>query len=175
MARQLAALDARRLEVTAAVWGTQRLLGLRACAGPMDDGIRVVAGRHAIARALADTYGQPVRSRLSLYTSSFAENVVGRQEAVDARLAAQGVRLRAVYQLKPSAHVPSVVSGVQVRHLDLVPVDMVVVDDQLAVLPLDPDRPGRALMVVTHPALVRLSCVLAESCWSRAEGAGDVR
>lgn len=174
MARCRGALEAQRLDVIAAVWRTERLLGGLARTSLVGDGIQVVAGRRAMARALADAYGQARSSRLGVYSSPFMESVGGRHGPVDARLAAMGVRLRAVYQQSQAQLLPRL-PRVEVRRADLVPMDMVVVDDRLAVLPIDPDRPGFALTVVSDPAWVQLACVLAENCWSRAEGAGDVR
>ncbi|MFI0721913.1 hypothetical protein [Streptomyces sp. NPDC021224] len=63
----------------------------------------------------------------------------------------------------------------EIRTADLVPMDMIVVDDEVALLPVDPDRPGLALIVVTDLAWVRLASVVAESCWARAEGADGGR
>lgn len=173
MARCGDALESVQVEVAAAVWGTERLLGGAGCAGAVGDGIRVVTGRAAMARVLAQANGEPVGGRLSLYSSTFAGGV-GRQSAVDRRLASEGVRLRAVYQkalLSEPVEPPPV--GVEVRCADLVPVDMVV-DERTALLPVYPDRPGIALIVVTDPAWVQMARVLAESCWVRAEGRSDV-
>lgn len=173
MARCRAALESRQLAVAAAVWGTERLLGGAGCASGVGDGIQVVAGRAAMARVLAGVNGRPAGGRLSLYSSAFAGGT-GRQAAVDTRLAAAGVPLRAVYQkaLLPEPVEPP--TGVEVRHTDLVPMDMVV-DEQTALLPVYADRPGIALIAISDPAWVQMARVLAESCWVRAEGHDDVR
>lgn len=173
MARCRGALATRQLEVAAAVWGTERLLDGSGCASEVGDGIQVVAGRRAMARVLARAYGQPVGNRLSLYSSPFAGSTE-RQAAVDGRLAAQGVRLRAIYQ-QPSLprRVELSPAGVEIRCANLVPMDMVV-DDRTAILPVDPDRPGVALMVISDPAWFQLAGALAQDCWARAEGLGDV-
>lgn len=155
-------------EVAAAVWGTERLLGGRA---PRRlGGVRVVVGRRAMGRALVQVGSEATRSRLSVSTLPYAPDA--RRAAVDRRLAARGVRLRALYQ-RPvcGAQIPPP-SGAEVRAGDLVPMDMLVVDDEVAVLPVDPDRPGVGLIVVTDLGWVRLAAVVAESCWERAEGAG---
>jgi len=162
-----------QLAVAAAVWRTERLARLGGCPRPALEGVEVVAGRRSMARALGRARRGAVRSRLSVSSSPYVAEG-DAQTSVDAQLAGQGVRLRALYQ-KPATGLAVAPSGdVEIRTADLVPMDMLVVDDRLAVLPVDPDRPGLALIVVHDPAWVRLASVVAESCWARAEEvAGD--
>jgi hypothetical protein len=174
MGRCRVSLEDGQLAVAAAVWGTERLLGRSRCAHTSVDGVRIVAGRRAMARALVEASEQAVRSRLSLSTLPYAPEPDGRADGA-ARLAAQGVRLRALYQRPVFGVVAPPRGRAEVRTADLVPMDMIVVDDELAVLPVDPDRPGLALILVTDPVWVRLASVVAESCWARAEGADGGR
>lgn len=161
------------LEVAAAVWGTERLLGGGGRVPRRVGGVTVVVGRRAMGRTLAQVAAAVVRSRLSVSTLPYAPE--GRRAAGDERLAAQGVHLRALYQRSVcgAGVLPS--GCVEIRAGDLVPMDMLVVDDEVAVLPVDADRPGLGLAVVTDPAWVRLASVVAESCWACAEGAGGDR
>lgn len=174
MGRCRTGLEDGQLAVAAAVWGTERLLGRGGCPHAKVSGVRMVAGRRAMARTLAEVLDKAVRDRLSLSTLPYAPGTRRRIES-DARLAARGVRLRALHQ-RPVVRLDASPPGsVEVRTADLVPMDMLVVDGELALLPVDPDRPGLALIVVTDPAWVRLASVVAESCWARAEGADDGR
>lgn len=174
MGRCRAALEDGQLAVAAAVWGTERLLGRSGCAHASVDGVRVVAGRRAMARTLAAARDQAKQGRLSLSTRPYAPERSGQVEA-DVRLTARGVRLRALYQRPVLGFDAPTPGSVEIRTADLVPADMIVVDDEVALLPVDPDRPGLALIVVTDLAWVRLASVVAESCWARAEGADSGR
>lgn len=170
IARCGAVLADGALAVAAAVWGTERLLGESTCVPRRVGGVRVVTGRRTMGRLLAQASSAAVRSRLSMSSLPYKPDA-GRQTG-DARLAAQGVRLRALYQRSVCGFASPVLSCVEVRTGDLVPMDMLVVDNEVAILPVDPDRPGIGLIVVTDPAWVRLARVVAESCWARAEGVG---
>jgi hypothetical protein len=162
-----------QLAFAAAVWGTERLAGLGGCAPLGLEGVEVVAGRRSMVRALERARGGAVWSRLSVSSSPYAAES-DAQTSLDAQLTGQGVRLRAVYQKSEAGPAVLPSGDVEIRTTDLVPMDMLVVDDRLAVLPVDPDRPGLALVVVRDRAWVRLASAVAESCWARAEGAdGD--
>jgi hypothetical protein len=85
-----------------------------------------------------------------------------------ANLAARGVRLRAVYQCSETgalAERNAQAGHEEVRVAGLVPINAVVVDDRTAILPIDPDRPGSGLVVISDPEWVELVSVLAEACW----------
>ncbi|WUH90323.1 hypothetical protein OG900_09565 [Streptomyces sp. NBC_00433] len=167
-----AGLATRHSDVAAAVWGCEHLLdGLgRTVVG--GEGLQVVAGRRAMAGVLAHAYGSPARSRLALYSESLpTDGGAGSasRAAVDAELAARGVRMRAVYQYSEVGQAAWPRAGAEdVRLAALVPVNALVVDDRTAILPIDPDRPGSGLVIVSDPGWVRLVGVLAESCWAGA-------
>jgi hypothetical protein len=160
------------LDVAAAVWGSERLLDGVSRTVIGGEGLQVVAGRRAMAGVLAQAYSSPTRSRLALYCESLPPDAgVGAtaRAAVDEGLAARGIRMRAVYQdCEVGKAVSPPAGGVEVRFAGLVPVNALVVDDRTAILPIDPDRPGSGLVVVTDPGWVRLVGVLAEDCWAGA-------
>jgi hypothetical protein len=170
MARCRADLADEGLLVAAAVWRSETLLGRSVCAPRRVGGVQLVVGRRAMGRALAQVNAEAVQSQLAV--SSLPYDPEDGRGAVDERLAARGVRLRALYQRSVCGYDTAPPGCVEVRAGDLVPMDMLVVDDEVAVLPVDPDHPGLGLIVVTDPAWVRLASVVAESCWAWAEGVG---
>lgn len=172
-----ASLAARQLETAAAVWRTEYLLGNVSRTVIDGDGLQVVVGRRAMAGVLAQSYRSPERSRIALYCEPLSSEVgvsTAPRAAMAAELAGRGVRQRSVYQR-------SEVGGLavrdgragdeEVRVAGLVPINAVVVDDRTAIVPIDPDRPGSGLVVITDPGWVELVSVLAEACWAGASPA----
>jgi hypothetical protein len=172
-----ASLAARQLETAAAVWRTEYLLGNVSRTVIDGDGLQVVVGRRAMAGVLAQSYRSPERSRIALYCEPMSPEAgasTAPRAAMAAELAGRGVRLRSVYQ-------GSEVGGLavrdgragdeEVRVAGLVPINAVVVDDRTAIVPIDPDRPGSGLVVITDPGWVELVSVLAEACWAGAAAA----
>jgi hypothetical protein len=167
-----AGLATRQLDVAAAVWGCERLLDDSGRSVIGNEGLQVVAGRRAMAGVLARAYASPARGRLALYSEPLpTDGGAGSasRAAVDAELAARGVRMRAVYQYSEVGQAAWPRAGAEeVRLAGLVPVNALVVDDRTAILPIDPDRPGSGLVIVSDPGWVRLVGVLAETCWAGA-------
>jgi hypothetical protein len=172
-----AGLATRQLDTAAAIWGTERLLSGVSRTVIHGDGLQLVADRWAMADVLARSYCSPERSRLALYCepmSSKTSATTASRAAVDTGLAARGVRLRAVYQCSEARALAErhVRAGHEdVRVAGLVPINALVVDDRTAILPIDPDRPGSGLVVISDPEWVELVSVLAEACWAGASAA----
>lgn len=94
----------------------------------------------------------------------------------DIPLAARGVVLRYVfpYTVRETVHVwPELLRaeerGVQIRLAKETPLRTVVVDGRAAVLPLDPDDPGRGALFVHSPSLVACADTLFSASWAAGE------
>jgi DNA-binding CsgD family transcriptional regulator len=93
----------------------------------------------------------------------------------DRSMVERGVRVREVYP-RSITGVPRYASflrqlsetGAQVRLLDHVAYDMMLVDRLAACLPADPDRPSGARLLVRGSALVKLHAATFDDCWLRA-------
>jgi hypothetical protein len=165
------------LEITAAVWGLERLLDSGKPVVPACDDAELVAGAGNVQRALANISSLAATSLHSL----LQEPLPGSATAGvldDSALAERGVNIRAVYrgdralttdQSRCAHHLAA--AGIKVR-LAPVPVNMIIIDRNTVVLPTDPDRPADALVVLRGAMWARLADLIFEDTWQRAVPAG---
>ncbi|MFF1836709.1 LuxR C-terminal-related transcriptional regulator [Streptomyces sp. NPDC058231] len=93
----------------------------------------------------------------------------------DKEMESRGVRVEALY-LRRTAEVPymagyladAVRPGREARTADYLPLRMLLFDDDVAVLPVDPDDSGQGALVVHGQALVRSLHALYDYCWHSA-------
>lgn len=171
------ALAARKLEVTAAVWGLERLMDSADSVPLVDSGdVELVSGVRNVQRVLAD-----VTATTTLFSLLREPLPAGRTVSVlhDLALAARGVSVRSVYCGQDTAPSPEQVrhmrlmadAGVEVRLASLVPTNLVIVDQESVILPADPDRPADALVVVRGSAWACLADLIFQDTWQSAAGA----
>lgn len=94
------------------------------------------------------------------------EQATALRKGVSYRLAVAASTLEMPYRLAMMRD--EVAIGVQVRVLPDVPVKYLLVDQRIAIMPLYPDEPARAMIVVRSPALIAALYELFESLWARA-------
>ncbi len=109
-----------------------------------------------------------------------------RREDMDAELdrdrcrAARGVRVRAMYSRRVGT-VPEMTQhladraalGVELRLSPVVPMNMVLADENFALLPTDPHDPDSPTILARGPGLVRSYLALYEYCWQAASRYGE--
>jgi hypothetical protein len=173
-------LATRQLDVASAIWATERLQPPRRTLRGFPD-VEIVTGRGAVSAFLADCRKTPSISAFRLHTQPVPDG--GPLLEADAALVRKGVELRSVFALSGglSAAQQQYISvttglGAFVRLAAVVPVDMIIIDRHVVVLPADPDLPGAALVVIRSAAWAHVAEVLAEACWEGAcADAGTVR
>jgi DNA-binding CsgD family transcriptional regulator len=98
----------------------------------------------------------------------------------DRSRAARGVRVRAMYSRRVGT-VPEMTQhledraalGVELRLSPVVPMNMVLADENFALLPTDPHDPDSPTILARGPGLVRSYLALYEYCWQAAARYGE--
>ncbi|MFE0705155.1 LuxR C-terminal-related transcriptional regulator [Streptomyces sp. NPDC058872] len=98
----------------------------------------------------------------------------------DRRQLANGVRVRAVYGRQEAAD-PEMEEflgrraelGVEIRLAPVVPMNMIIADQQFALVPIRPEEPGEGAILARGSALVRPYLSLYEHCWHTATPYGN--
>ncbi|MDT9693210.1 helix-turn-helix domain-containing protein [Streptomyces sp. P9(2023)] len=154
---------------------------LRAGAAPRSEvDVEVVADTARVRQELAALTDAVRTSVHSMHTGSVRREDMADELARDCRWAARGVRVHAMYSRRISS-VPDMAQhleeraalGVEIRLSPVVPMNMVLADENFALLPTDPHDPDSATILARGPGLVRSYLSLYAYCWQAAGRYGD--
>ncbi|MFI8255927.1 LuxR C-terminal-related transcriptional regulator [Streptomyces filamentosus] len=137
--------------------------------------VEIVEDRARIRRELADLTDAVRSSVHSMLTGSVRREEMPRELERDRERTARGVRVQAMYSHRVG-QVPEMAQhlaeraalGVEVRLSAVVPMNMVLADENFALLPTDPHDPGSAAILARGPGLVRSYRALYDYCWYAA-------
>lgn len=154
---------------------------LRAGATPRGEiEVEIVDDPHRIRRSLADLTDSVRTAAHFMHTGSVRREELPGELAQDRLWAERGVRIRAMYSRR-AASVPEMAQhleeraalGVEVRFASVVPMNMVLADENFALLPTDPHDLSSAAILARGPGLVRSYLALYEYCWTAAAPYGE--
>ncbi|MFI8826840.1 LuxR C-terminal-related transcriptional regulator [Streptomyces sp. NPDC053431] len=142
--------------------------------------VEAITDYRRIQQALEDIVDVTQRTSCSMYPTGPARQAPERIFERDRRKLDQGVRVRAIYRSWDAAR-PEAAEvlhrraelGVEVRVAPELPMTMVIVDEQYALVPLRPEAPGEGAILAGGPLLVRSFLSLYEHCWHTATPFGD--
>ncbi|MER7515054.1 helix-turn-helix domain-containing protein [Streptomyces sp. NPDC126499] len=137
--------------------------------------VEIVDDPARIRRELADLTNTVRFSMHSMLTGSVRREEMALELGRDRDRVARGVRVQAMYSHRVG-QVPEMVQhlaertalGVEVRLSPVVPMNMVLADENFALLPTDPHDPDAASILARGPGLVRSYRALYEYCWHAA-------
>ncbi|MFC9794372.1 LuxR C-terminal-related transcriptional regulator [Streptomyces sp. NPDC127584] len=137
--------------------------------------VQIVDDPERVRRELADLTNTVRRSVHSMLTGSVRREDMARELDRDRDRVARGVRVQAMYSQRVG-QVPEMVQhlaeraalGVEVRLSPVVPMNMVLADENFALLPTDPRDPDSAAVLARGPGLVRSYLALYAYCWNAA-------
>ncbi|OEV05618.1 transcriptional regulator [Streptomyces oceani] len=152
-------------------------------AGTLDQAqveVEVLTDYRRIQQVLEDIADVIQHDLASLHPGALRREIPERALDRDRRQLESGVRVRAVYNRR-FASVPEqaeyfrrkVELGVEVRLSPVVPMDMVLADQQFALLPVDPEDTSAGAILARGSALVRSYLALFEYCWHTATSYGE--
>ncbi|MEU2158874.1 LuxR C-terminal-related transcriptional regulator [Streptomyces sp. NPDC019396] len=131
----------------------------------------------ALVNAFLEDAGSTARDRMrSMHPGGPPpEELIDDMLLRDKEMESRGVRVEALY-LRRTAEVPymagyladAVRPGREARTADYLPLRMLLFDDDVAVLPVDPEDSGQGALVVHGQALVRSLHALYDYCWHSA-------
>lgn len=137
--------------------------------------VEIVDDPERVRRELADLTDTVRDSVHSMLTGSVRREEMALELEWDRARVARGVRVHAMYSQRVGT-VPEMVQhlaartalGVEVRLSPVVPMNMVLADDNFALLPTDPHDPESAAILARGPGLVRSYRALYGYCWHTA-------
>ncbi|MFI8518709.1 LuxR C-terminal-related transcriptional regulator [Streptomyces sp. NPDC085481] len=137
--------------------------------------VEIVDDPALVRRELAELTRTVRGSVHSMLTGSVRREEMALELAWDRDRVSRGVRVQAMYSHRVG-QVPEMVQhlaartalGVEIRLSPVVPMNMVLADDNFALLPTDPRDPEAAAILARGPGLVRSYRALYEYCWLAA-------
>ncbi|MHA4775923.1 LuxR C-terminal-related transcriptional regulator [Streptomyces sp. MSC1_001] len=154
---------------------------LRAGAAPCSEvEVEIVTDPQRVARELTELTDTVRTAVHVMHTGSVRREDMTAELERDRSRAARGVRVRAMYSRRVGT-VPEMTQhladraalGVELRLSPVVPMNMVLADENFALLPTDPHDPGSPTILARGPGLVRSYLALYEYCWQAASRYGE--
>lgn len=154
---------------------------LRAAAAPRSEvDVEVVDDTARVRQELAALTDAVRTSVHSMHTGSVRREDMAAELARDRHWVERGVRVHAMYSRRISS-VPDMAQhleeraalGVEIRLSPVVPMNMVLADENFALLPTDPHDPDSATILARGPGLVRSYLALYAYCWQAATRYGE--
>ncbi|MBA0053160.1 response regulator transcription factor [Streptomyces sp. AJS327] len=165
------------------VYGTLEVLAerfLRVRSERSDAEVEVFTDYRRIQQALEDISEVVQHEQASMHPTALQREFPERVLKRDQRLLDNGVRVRAIYNQRFTT-VPEQVEyfrrkaeiGVELRLAPVVPMNMILADQQYALLPVNPEDPSEGAVHARGSALVRSYAALYEYCWHTATPYGE--
>ncbi|MEV7566142.1 helix-turn-helix domain-containing protein [Streptomyces tanashiensis] len=154
---------------------------LRAGAAPRSEvEVEIVTDPQRVLRELTDLTASVRTAVHVMHTGSVRREDMAAELERDRSRAARGVRVRAMYSRRVGT-VPEMTQhledraalGVELRLSPVVPMNMVLADENFALLPTDPHDPDSPTILARGPGLVRSYLALYEYCWQAAARYGE--
>lgn len=143
--------------------------------------VEVLTDYRRIQQVLEDITDAVQRDLGAMQPGTLERDIPERALDRDRRQVQKGVRVRVIHHQRFTS-VPDMAEffrrrvevGVEMRMAPVVPMNMILADQDFALLPLDPENHGRGAILARGPALVRSYLALYEYCWHTAIPFGDM-
>lgn len=142
--------------------------------------VELLSDYRRIQQALEDITDVIQHNLASMHVTALVREVADRVLSRDLRQIENGVRIRAIYHQRITASPEAaemlrrrVEVGVEIRLSPAVPMNMIIADQQFAVLPVHREDRAAGAILARGPALVRSYLALYEHCWHTATPYGD--
>ncbi|MEU6880757.1 LuxR C-terminal-related transcriptional regulator [Streptomyces sp. NPDC046712] len=142
--------------------------------------VEAITDYRRIQQALEDITDVMQEGSASMHPGSNSRQIPERILDRDRRQIGNGVRVRAIYRGQDAAKPElaellgrRVALGVEIRLAPVIPMTMVIADQQYAMVPIRPEEPREGAILARGPVLVRSYLGLYEHCWHTATPYGD--
>jgi DNA-binding CsgD family transcriptional regulator len=148
--------------------------------GEVEVEIEVLTDYRRIQQVLEDLSDAVQHDLASMHPATLQREIPERVLDRERRQLEKGVRVRVIHNQRFAA-IPEMAdfyrmkaeSGVELRLSPVVPMNMILADQDFALIPLDPENPALGAIFTRGPALVRSYLALYEYCWHTATPFGD--
>ncbi|HZG03646.1 MAG TPA: helix-turn-helix transcriptional regulator [Streptomyces sp.] len=142
--------------------------------------VEVLTDYRRIQQVVEDMLDVVHDSIVSMHPGAIDTSTLDRSLGRDKRMVDEGVRVRVIYNQR-FASVPTLAEffrnqvevGVEVRLSPVVPMNMILGDQQFALLPANPDDHTAGAILARGPALVRSYLAVYEYCWHTSSAFGE--
>ncbi|MEU9866021.1 helix-turn-helix domain-containing protein [Streptomyces sp. NPDC047971] len=142
--------------------------------------VEAITDYRRIQQALEDITDVMQESSASMHPGGPNRQIPERMLDRDRRQIGNGVRVRAIYRSQDAARPElaellgrRVALGVEIRLAPVIPMNMIIADQQFALVPIRPEEPREGAILARGSVLVRSYLGLYEHCWHTATPYGD--
>ena len=137
--------------------------------------VEVLKGRANASRRIEELALKTREAFWGLVPAHFDESMPASDRSPDAELLRRGIKMRTVYlqSMTESKHALGYAAtihrlGGEVRVTPTLPMRLLLLDQELAIMPMDPEHPSAGAVIHRTPAVVSVALALFDAYWSRA-------
>ncbi|NIK54812.1 helix-turn-helix transcriptional regulator [Kribbella shirazensis] len=137
--------------------------------------VEVLKGRANASRRIEELALKAKDTFWGLVPAHFDDAVPKSERSPDFELLGRGIKMRTVYLQSMTASKPAVEYastmhklGGEVRVTPTLPMRLLIFDQEIAIMPMDPDSPTAGAVIHRTPAVVSVALALFDAYWSRA-------
>lgn len=137
--------------------------------------VEVLKGRANASRRIEELALRTRESFWGFVPAHFDESMPASDKSPDTELLRRGIKMRTIYlqsmtESKQALGYAETIHrlGGEVRVTPTLPMRLLLLDEELAIMPMDPDSPTAGAVIHRTPAVVSVALALFDSYWSRA-------
>ncbi len=136
--------------------------------------VETLKGRANASRRIEELATTAKDAFWGLVPAHFDDSVHQAERSPDFELLERGIKLRTVYLQSMTAHKQALDYaatmhrlGGEVRVTPTLPMRLLILDQELAIMPMDPENPSTGAVIHRSPAVVSVAIALFDAYWSR--------
>jgi DNA-binding CsgD family transcriptional regulator/sugar-specific transcriptional regulator TrmB len=137
--------------------------------------VEVLKGRANASRRIEEIAQKARETFWGLVPTHIDDNILSVEESPDMPLIERGIKLRTVFLQSMTASKQAMEYaaavhklGCEVRATPTLPMRLLLVDSQIAIMPMDPENPTAGAVIHRSPAVVAVALALFDAYWSKA-------
>ncbi|WP_350279342.1 helix-turn-helix transcriptional regulator [Kribbella sp. HUAS MG21] len=137
--------------------------------------VEVLKGRANASRRIEEIAQKARETFWGLVPTHIDDNILSVEESPDMPLIERGIKLRTVFLQSMTASKQAMEYaaavhklGCEVRATPTLPMRLLLVDSEIAIMPMDPENPTAGAVIHRSPAVVAVALALFDAYWSKA-------